>query len=515
MSSNSSSSSSMSMSSSMSSNSSSINHHYHHHVSSLPPSNTNVNTSTPSHLLSRAIRKQSTLNVNDIAESLAFNVMTTFNQALEWRTKVWIQNLSKSLTNKYTKEVSKLKQQGQDTTTKKKQKKSYQTTTTNYSALKEKFKKSPEARVIKALSQTKSSIIVHDVRTAFFVLEQQQFEEQVSSSSTTTTHTEGEEEEKKDDCCSEQKQHHHQQQQQQPCMQVFHALKKRRTTVTDESSSSQIGIAKIGPSSSSKYTLTHALSLESTCSVSTSGEKKISVSLQTPGLIHGTFVRNSDGDVTLLEMSISLDTESLALSIEEKSRRVVRSAAEECIISPPYTPPVVAAQKPTLRTVSEGAFNNSDGATVSSSEDRLKFPRTFVDTTHVPSKASYVSPVMGHGEGLHEYLSSDSDDMPPPPPRLPMVVNHNNSSAMITTSYLNPRRVSPTTGLGISLISPNSTGDAMLNMNSSSSAQLVSPYLEAGEGNSKMPMIIKPLNGMEGPSLPALLEVACAEHKAH
>ena len=39
--------------------------------------------------------------------------------------------------------------------------------------MREKFRKTQEARVIEALSQTLSSILVHDVRTTFFVLEQQ------------------------------------------------------------------------------------------------------------------------------------------------------------------------------------------------------------------------------------------------------------------------------------------------------------------------------------------------------
>ena len=460
--------------------------HNYHHLHNHPVS---VATSTPSQLFSRPLYKQSTLDVSSIADSLASNLMHSFITALEWRTKVWIRDLTRSLSSKFKKEAMKLdKHQSQ----KKQSRKKGQNEISNLDQLKEKFKKSQEARVIRALSQTRSSIIVHDVRTNFCVLEQQQQKHYPTKDG----------EEKKDD--SEVKNHPFNR------SDVFRPLKKRRT-VTDEMTKIPVKVTNLNQS---RYTLSHALNFESLCSVSTSSDKKISVSLQTPGVIHGTFVRNDDGDVTLVEMSISLDTQNLAYSVEQKSRFVVRTAAEECIISPPYSAPPLQQPTVTMAPVSDEA-SSDDGSMEPSFETT---PRSSSCHSYSP-RQSYVTPNNGYGDNAlitphsSEYVTaSDSDEMPPPPPRLPM--EPNNPSEMKTTSYLNPRRVSPTTEAGAmstmtmkhdfkKLVSPVPKEEDI-------SPPLVSPYLEPTYVENKK---LKTASlDCDGPALPVLVEVACAVH---
>lgn len=469
--------------------------HNHHHPHNHPVSVANENmktkpTSTPSQLFSRSFTKQSTLNVSSIAESLASNLMQSFISALEWRTKVWTRDLTRSLSSKFNEEAMKLdKRQSQ----KRQSRKKGQSEKSSLDQLKQKFKKSQEARVIQALAQTRSSIIVHDVRTSFFVLEQQQ---QTKDG-----------EKKKDDF--EMQNHTFDQ------SDVFRPLKKRRT-VTDDLTKIPVKVTNLDRS---RYTLSHALNLESQCSVSISSDKKISVSLQTPGVIHGTFVRNDDGDVTLVEMSISLDTQNLAYSMEQKSRFVVRTAAEECIISPPYSAPPLQQPMTTMEPVSDEA-SSDNGFTNTSFE---KTPRSSLTTKSYSPTQSFVTPNTGYGDNAlvtphySEYFTaSDSDEMPPPPPRLPMETN--NSIEMRTTSYLNPRRVSPTSeAITVStmttkgdyfkkLVSPVPKEDTTLDM----SPPLVSPYLEPTAGGSEKLMAAH--LDREGPALPVLVEVACAAH---
>jgi len=429
--------------------------------------------------------------------------------------------------------------------------------------LREKFKKSQEARVIEALSQSSSSIIVHDVRTTFFVLEQQLNTAPIDH----TTSTDGEEKKDDDyiDTCSSHS---------------IRPLKKRRT-VTNESVAGGLGVeVEVGPPATATapvpspttytYTLSHALNLDSRCSVSTSSEEKISVSLQTPGVIDGTFVRNEDGDVFLVDVSIALDTECLALSMEQKSRLVVRTAAEECIICPrprptPALPSANVNVNVNLNASAAKSIASSGGNSRAVSSDEGLHPRRrglytqqYSNLTPNPNTSvntSTNSPFTPQGQSSHTTTfgtvfgnsnnalvtpnvndrdgstSDDSEGMPPPPPRLPFGESGSTRSLDIRTSFLNPRRVSPTCTAG-------SNSNAAMNANANAmsmpsndivksptpSKVAVTILAPASSGKAPAPPLVSPhatfkeegkgsifLSG-DGPLLPALLEAASAVH---
>lgn len=463
---------------------------------------TRVAATTPAQLLSRPIAQRSTLDVSDIAETVASNVMQSFTSALEWRSKVWIIQLSRALSLKFKQEAEKLDNTNRNKPSSKKQDKQQmknnQGGKSGLDALKDKFKKSQEARVINALSQTRSSIIVHDVRTTFYVLEEQH------------VNATPDEEEKKEDFGSVDS---------LKSIQVFRPPKTRRI-VTNELSTS-VANDNVGPF---KYTLSHALNLDSRCSVSISSEKKIAVSLQTPGTIHGTFVRNEDGDVVLVEMSIDLDTKSLAYSIEQKSRLVVRSAAEECIVSPipTYATPL-PVQQVELGVISDDA--SYDGSTESADEGTHKEDRSQAAKDFDPSitpKATTEACAYVDDYGMNAlitpnergYNSSDSEDMPPPPPRLPMEAH--GKPFENRSSFLNPRRVSPPNA-NINAItddlSPTPVNEpCYVTSKKGSPPPLVSPtFMSSSDGQNIKTLKQVVLHG-EGPMLPALVEAAYAVH---
>jgi hypothetical protein len=456
---------------------------------------TRLTTTTPAQLLSRPLAQRSTLDVSEIAETVASNVMQSFTSALEWRSKVWIMQLSRMLSLKFKQEAAKLDKPNHSKSSSKKQnkqqKKNNQGGKSGLDALKEKFKKSQEARVINALSQTRSSIIVHDVRTTFFVLEEQHVNATLD------------EEEKKEDFDSFDS---------LKSSQVFRPRKARRT-VTNELST--LVANKVGPT---KYTLSHALNLDSRCSVSISSEKKIAVSLQTPGTIHGTFVRNEDGDVVLVEMSIDLDTQNLAYSIEQKSRVVVRSAAEECIVSPipTYATPL-PVQQVELGVISDDS--SYDVSTASNDEEIHKDNGSQATKDFDPSitpKATTDACAYEYNYGMNalitpnerEYNSSDSEDMPPPPPRLPMEAH--SKAYENRSSFLNPRRVSPPNADDLSPTPVNES--CYVTSVKGSPPPLVSPtFTTRSVGQSIKTLEQGVLHG-KGPILPALVEAACAVH---
>ena len=447
-------------------------------------------TTSPPQLFSRLIKKRSTLNVSDIAETLANNVMLSFITALEWRTKVWVKDLSSKLSLSFNQEAAKIKKGESFSESKKKSSKTNGKKNIDSSnkgrldELKAKFKKSQEARVIKALSQTWSTVHVHDIRTTFFVLERQC--DPISSLN-------GEEKKSENESFT-------------PFVptEVCRPFKKCRK-VTDEFSNLSIQPEPSAPVT--KYTLSHVLNLDSRCSVSTSSEEKISVSLQTPGAIHGTFVRDEDGEVFLVDLSIELDAENLAVSMEQKSRFVVRTAAEECIVSPPSITK--------LRRQTPKGWNRPMPSTNYKSSKKNKPSKSYAPDTPFASHPETISDRALVTPNENGFVSSDSEDMPPPPPRF--TDNERKCTAENKSAFLHPRRVSPTSGLNsspnfleqVKSPTPDKTTPYDLSTNATSFPALVSPNLRTKIATSKGE---KGLIDGNGPLLPALVEVACAAH---
>ncbi len=490
----------------------------HQHINTHVPI-TNIplkNYNSPAQLFSRLIRKQSSLDVSEVAETIAHNVMLSFTTALEWRTKTWIRDLSRKITTSFHQEAAKISKHESFSNAKKNKKKSTKANgkknidssskkaSSRLDDLKEKFKKSQEARVIKALSQTWSTVHVHDIKTTYFVLERQYDDVSADTDAATANTSNSHAEEKKTDTESYT-----------PFLpsEVFRPLKKCRM-VTDEFSKSDCH-STTQHKTLAKYTLSHVLNLDSRCSVSTSSEERISVSLQTPGVIHGTFVRNEDGEAFLIDLSIDLDTENLAVSMEQKSRFVVRTAAEECIVSPPCISQL-------RRKTSKGWSNCS---VVSNNTSNLhgpnKHPRnvkSYAPVTPFATQPETVDDAALVTPNENGFISSDSEDMPPPPPRLP-VGDGKRALIDMKRTLLNPRRVSPVGDLtsisnrsGDQMVSPLPGNGTFFGMskNENCSPAWVSPNESRKLERKKQAKDV--IDGNNGPLLPALVEVACAAH---
>lgn len=83
------------------------------------------------------------------------------------------------------------------------------------------------------------------------------------------------------------------------------------------------------------YNVVHKLHFEAVVSMtSNEGDRYKKIKLQAPGSIEGTFVAKvNSGDDILRGVSIKLDTDSFALSLEREGRAVVRRAAEAALLA--------------------------------------------------------------------------------------------------------------------------------------------------------------------------------------
>ena len=422
---------------------------------SLQSSSSLSSLNTPSQLFSQQIIAQCSSNVNSISEQLAHNVLNSFLSALKWRNRVWIKSLADVIVKRHQHRIIKRRNQGESKE--------------SLESFKGEIRKSKEARLIEALAHASSAVVVHDVRNTFEVLEKQlSFIDKVKKNES------------------------------------LPPLKKRRKT---------------SPlNSKNEYKLSHAINLESKCTVSANNEKA-QVILKTPGAIHGTFHHDVNGHLNLVDVSLTLDTEILATSIEQQSRKIMRAAAKECMISPP-TPPITHTfihESTEFGMVSDvtSLDESTEESEVLPSEEQsdsyLFTPKTTSDCEHLPCGA-LITPV---DQGI-----STGDSMPPPPPRLPLDV-----PTQAEKIVLNPRRVSPTTNL-------SNFGDTNGKCISPKPSDLdflppLSPKLKRSFPQTYLiPSIVSPLSPPEeciqrndkaieligGPSLPVLVEVACAAH---
>jgi len=295
-------------------------------------------------------------DLETIANGLATNVMQSFITAMNWRTKTWIQALSKVLSIKYrihkakaSAPASKPGPSHSPKSPRRKRGKSKKSNVKNLSSggdsIKDQLKKSHEARVIKSLAQASSTIVVHDVRTTFFVLEKQtQYHSPISH-----------DEKKIDDCDAMDLLANLT----IPSLSQSPPLKKKRRT------NSESTIPSANTRHSAPYSVSHAITLHTHCSVSTSPLQKQTISFRTPGKIHGTFSRDlSTGEIHLKDVKITLDTDALAMGMEENARLVVRMASEECMVRPQidYCTIYDTVQKQQARVLSSSANSAAAGS---------------------------------------------------------------------------------------------------------------------------------------------------------
>lgn len=424
---------------------------------------------TPSYLFSRPIKTQPinmcSRDLSGIADSLATNVLESFNAAMNWQTKTWIKALSRVLSVRYELNKTKfLKKRGR------------RPKGSDLESIKEELKKSNEARVINSLSKASATVFIHDVRTTFSVLEQQLNAQDDSKG-----------EEKKDS--------------------EMPVLKRRRQVSSDSSESSVVD--------GTPYVLSHAIILDARCSVSTSRMKKMSISFRTPGAMHGTFIRDSNGNAQLKKVRISLDTEALASSIDEKCRRVMRSASEECMVNPPvnYCTIYDTVQEQAMATEKVSC---DDSHCTPEPQENLDSQRFYSDRRYESYFYSSTAEVESAGALVTPTLTTFMLEAAAIPFKMPQVPSRNlpfegEYGKNIFSKFLNPRRVSPTEQCNGSgpFDSPTLTKITVL-PNSKQFANtdlLVPPSLVSPSIPNRDEFVAE-----NAPTMPALLEVARAAH---
>lgn len=443
-------------------------------------------SATPSYLFSRPIHSETVdvyaMDMSSIASSIATNLVDSFKTAMKWRTKVWIQALTRALSVQYQSEVNRL--------TKTFSCNHHSLPKFSVDSIKEEIKKSHEARVIGAISKAASHIVVHDVRTTFFVLEQKLNAENVPQS---------------DDGGLGYYE--------KPPLKRLRLISKESVEGSSERKMSQ------------PYDLTHAITLDAKCSISTSSSNKMTVALRAPGVIHGTFIRDNEGNVFPQSVVVTLDTEALAMAMEENSRHVMRTASEEWMVSPPANYCTI------YDTVQESQTSiTAELDKVSSCDTSDSIPEPQEEPDSLPcnierGSESYMNspttePVIPYAlitptvtNGMYERTSTPYK-MPLPPRSLPL--EDECTKAVMRSAFLNPRRVSP---------SQHSTTFDSPTPNKPTAAHASKVLTSAGRNYLMPPSLVSPYTHQSGeemsddsdaPTMPALLEVACAgQAKCH
>jgi hypothetical protein len=367
-----------------------------------------LSQTVPAVALGRPLRVDNKDALRLSAEAMARNIFQTFQKALLWRKKCWIEALAGPLVE----EERKLKEAG---ATEKELKELLET---------------PAAQVIVALNQTEIEVL--DARTSFRVLPQ------------AWDKTEG-----------------------QPAPPPS---KKRRVSNDDGDVSEP-------------YTSAHVVSFQAVLNFkSPAGYSE--VTLEAPGIIQGDFVKSEDGEVLLSGASVEVDTRVLAAMIERSSRIIARASAE-------------AFMDPEKDIYSEGELSDVT-------------PASPVDDLLAPSKSySYYSDSEAEEEDFltptvvtprnksppHEYSDSDPELVTKTCIPLPDELDSKDYRRSIL------RMVSPQPRSG----SPQESYDDFFNPRTPTKnghgPSLVSPPAATE---------FLPVDTKTGPSLPALVEVACA-----
>jgi len=257
----------------------------------------------PSQLLGRTQSVKDKDAVRDSSEAMAHNVLESFGAALVWRAKTWIKSLANVLALKEQEDALKAAASGEGVSSGEGEadqedeeeeegadKKSYQEGDNENDDL----MNSKEMQIIDAIVKSSEEVSVVNIKTAFRVLPNRV--SQQSSNAQVQVQDQGP---------------------QEP------SHKKAKT---------------MSPQDVKEYKVTHKLIFEATISMtSNDGVRYNGVKLQAPGYIQGTFSNNAgsttEGEETLTDISMTLDTDALALSLERQSRLVVRRAAEAALMA--------------------------------------------------------------------------------------------------------------------------------------------------------------------------------------
>jgi hypothetical protein len=248
---------------------------------------------SPSQLLARVQSVHDKDLIRDGGEAMAHNVLESFGAALVWRAKTWIKSLANVLALKEQKridarraasgvEVEADRDEDDDTDE-----------GGGGDENDDDLMNSKEMQIIDSIVKSSEEVSVVNIKTSFCVLPNR------------VSHLNGD--------------------------------APPSTTDTQEPSPKKARKEQ-SPRDVGEYELTHKLMFEATISMtSNDGVRYNGVKLQAPGYIQGTFANNAgsstEGGETLTGVSITLDTDALALSLERQSRLVVRRAAEVALVS--------------------------------------------------------------------------------------------------------------------------------------------------------------------------------------
>lgn len=245
---------------------------------------------TPSQLLGRVQSVHEKDLIRDCSETMAHNVLESFGAALVWRAKAWIKSLADVLALKEQKRIDALKALGEGINAGADQDEEF--------ADDDDLINSKEMQIIDAIVKSSEEVSVVNIKTSFRVL------------SNRVSHFNGD-------------------------------VAPSTTLGPDEEPTSKWAKTDDhNPQGVSEYKLTHKLMFEATISMtSNDGVRYNGVRIQAPGHITGTFANKpvqsspTDDGEHLMAVSMTLDTDALALSLETQSRLVVRRAAEAVIMS--------------------------------------------------------------------------------------------------------------------------------------------------------------------------------------
>ena len=252
-----------------------------------------VSPPAPSQLLGRTQCVHDKDMIRDSSESMAHNVLESFGAALVWRAKTWIKSLATVLALKEQTRIDALK--SNNNTGEESDIDGGGGYVDDDNNENDELMNSKEMQIIDAIVKSSEEVSVVNVKTSFRVLSNR-----VSRQNSGTISIMGEEEP------------------------VSKKAKKEDGEVPS-------------PQDVNEYKVTHKLIFEATVSMtSNDGVRYNGVKLQAPGYIQGTFTNKvgstTEGEETLRAVSMTIDTDALAQSLERQSRLVVRRAAEAALM---------------------------------------------------------------------------------------------------------------------------------------------------------------------------------------
>ena len=276
----------------------------------------------PSQLLSRTLCVCDKDMIRDSSASMAHNVLESFGAALVWRAKTWMKSLVNVLALKEQKRIHSLKTAEGDKSNINYDTKKGATQEVAYGGYVDDDKvndgimNSKEMQIIDAIVKSSEEVSVVNIKTSFRVLPNRVSRQNSYTLSSASSIS----------------------QEEQPASKKAKKEGEKQEDPQDDEKDVN------------EYKVTHKLMFEATISMtSNDGVRYNGVKLSAPGYIQGTFTNKAgsttEGGETLMGVSMTLDTDALAQSLERQSRLVVRRAAEaalmvasgiDCASSPSY-----------------------------------------------------------------------------------------------------------------------------------------------------------------------------------